>query len=130
MGYSWTLASIRTKPPSICDMKFHGISMRIHVTFLRGTLNVFYLNQLQNITMKFAAKCITTATLCLDYLEFQISTLNPRLRKSHRFGRKITWRNLKPWDVKCHLYITDSLNVVMKEMSLSLCKLLNVFLIH
>ena len=37
MGCPSDLVSFSTKLPSICDMKWHGISMRSHVTFLHRT---------------------------------------------------------------------------------------------
>ena len=44
MEKSWNLVWIWTKLPSIyCDMKWHGISMRIHVTFFTGKLNLQHL---------------------------------------------------------------------------------------
>ena len=36
MESSWNLVWISTKLPSICDVKWHGISMRIHVIFFTG----------------------------------------------------------------------------------------------
>ena len=36
MESSWNLVSIWTKLRSICNIKWHGISMRIHVTFWTG----------------------------------------------------------------------------------------------
>ena len=48
MEWSWNLVSISTKLSLNCDMKWHGISMRIiHVTFCTGIVQIL-LRKIQN----------------------------------------------------------------------------------
>ena len=42
MESPWNLVMISTKLPSICDMKWHGISMRLRVIFFKGKLPIRY----------------------------------------------------------------------------------------